>query len=230
MECMTTDRKRTNYVLWNLIYICLSQTLYGCREGIQRRRRIFLRDTGGTQCWRHQMHDVLGGPHSVKLRSRGNGLYTLLVTISVRSFSFRKMQWGHMVAGRKHQPDDWIGRFSFEKRLTHCLCHRAVTWQIFESLFSVFPDAGLVQEGSRLDSHKLPLEDLHTCLLPDVVRVWYTGLWWVWKWTRHAAGNSFWVPSIYHGFFVFVFVWFACSLFVVTEMYLWSVEYPQKVE
>lgn len=59
------------------------------RRVSKKRKKTFLRDTGEGQCLGHQKHDVLGGPHSVKLRSRDNCLPCQSPSQS-EAFLFRK--------------------------------------------------------------------------------------------------------------------------------------------
>lgn len=80
-------------LLWNLIRVCLSA---------QRQNRVFLRDASNRQCLGRQMQDVLWGPRSVSQRSPCQSSSQSEVFLS------RKMQWGHVVADRKHEQNNGI--------------------------------------------------------------------------------------------------------------------------
>lgn len=68
VEYVTTEGKGQIALLWNLINVCLNWYKV-ISEGIQRRKRIFLRGACENQCLNCQMQDILWGPHSVKLSS-----------------------------------------------------------------------------------------------------------------------------------------------------------------
>ena len=68
VEYVTTEGRGQFAHLWNLINVCLNWYKV-ISEGIQRRKRIFLRGACQNQCLNCQMQDILWGPHSVKLSS-----------------------------------------------------------------------------------------------------------------------------------------------------------------
>lgn len=152
--------------LWNLINVCMNR-YKDISEGIQRRKRIFLRGACENQCLNCQMQNILWGPHSVKLLSEAT-IYLVNQYLGQKLF-FPENSVGSYGCWQKTPVKCWNDS-SLHKPRAYAT-DLVQIWSLSSFLFLWIPRCWVSSIMESTDSRKPPLEYLLTCLLPDTVRV-----------------------------------------------------------